>query len=989
MVEEIKGLNIERYFTENLNGKSVYDIPKWTKRNVQIKDRDGKIIYDGKNLEFPENWSDMAIKVVGSKYFFNGDDKLNPVEKSLKQLIHRVSDTISQEGLKHDIFSDEDEKKIFYDELSYLILNQYLSFNSPVWFNVGLNYQYGIKEKRDLNEEPAFFAVDRSNGKIDYADSYERPQASACFIQSIDDNMTSILNHAKKEGMLFKYGSGTGSNFSTLRGINEPLSGGGVASGEISFLRIYDIIAGRVQSGGKTRRAAKMVITNSDHPDLIRFIQWKVNEERKALWLSANPEWAPRNAGDLESEAYKTVDGQNGNNSVRISDKFMETALTGKEWDLNFRTAYKNHEEKEIPLKEYKDDRYLPDKRFIKKLTNKVKTINAGDILEHLARSAFVTGDPGVQYDDIINKWHTCPNSGRINASNPCSEFMFIDDSACNLASINLIKYIKEDGSFDIQAFKETVKNSIIAQETLVDYSAYPSKQIAENSHKFRPLGLGHANIGSLLMSQGIAYDSEEGRLITSAITSLMTAKAYETSADIASKLGSFEEFEKNREPMLNVIKMHQNETKRINRKNVNGLEAILDEAEKTWEIAIEKGEKYGFRNAQTTLIAPTGTISFMMDADCTGIEPMLGLKTMKGLAGGGELKRSIADCVVSGLKKLGYENQKLEKIINYVEETGKIIGAPDLKEEHYKVFSTSFGENTISVDGHLNIMAAIQPFISGAMSKTVNLPKGSTIREIKDVYVKAWKLGLKSVTPFVDGSKGVQPVNIIQKTKSRDDLKWGERVKPKSPIERVGFNVKINDTGVHFIVGEYHNRPPKDSPADFFVEFGSSGSPYSASYTSWAKEASRDRQRGGSIDEFIEHNLGASGVIRGMTNHPFIKTCTSIEDFFAKLLMLEYKGDNSLCENKPTSDDIENLRCNVLGKRRRVDHYISRIKFIDKVMNEGKITEVFPLYEDELRKGDIAMNDTFCRVCGSLTVLSGANCRRCPNCGDSLGCGG
>jgi len=988
-MDKDNSLNIERYFTKDIGEGTVYDMFEWDKRYVQIKNTEEEIIYDGKELEFPTTWSDTAAKVVGSKYFFIGGNEKNPIEKSAKQLIHRVSDAITKKSVEQKILSEE-ESKIFYDELSNSLLNQRFSFNSPVWFNVGLYEQYGIKEKRAPDEKPSHWAIDKDGNFTKQIDAYERPQASACFIQSIGDNMESILTHAKKEGTLFKYGSGTGTNFSNLRGINEPLSSGGVASGEISFLRIYDIIAGRIQSGGKTRRAAKMVITDDDHPDLMRFIMWKVNEERKALWLSMNPEWAPRDAADLESEAYKTVDGQNGNNSVRISDEFMKAALDNRKWDLNFRTAKKFKEEVEIPLSEYKEDRYLPDKRFIKDLTNKRKTINAREALELIARAAYVTGDPGVQFDTRMNEWHTCPNSGKQNATNPCSEFSYIDDSACNLASINLIKYLDDKGNFDTKAFKETVKLSIISQETLIDYSSYPSKEIAINSHLHRPLGLGYANLGALLISQGIAYDSDEGRSINSAITSLMTAKAYETSAELASKLGAFSEFEKNREPMLNVIKKHYEHTKKVKRRE-EGLEtAILKEAEATWQKAIEKGEKDGFRNAQTTLLAPTGTISFMMDSECTGMEPLLGLKTTKGLAGGGKLERSVASCVFSGLEKLSYKGNDLDKILDYIEEEGTVVGAPQLEKEHYDIFATSLStDNNISVDGHLLQMQAAQPFLSGAMSKTVNLPKNSTIKDIKDTYTKAWELGLKSVTPFVDGSKGIQPVNIIQKSKKENDIKWGDRIKPESPTERVGWNVRIGETKLHFIIGEYNDRSPKDSVADYFVEFGSSGSPYSAVYTSWAKEASRSRQLGESLEKFIEHNHGATGIIGGLTDHPHIKTCSSIEDFFAKLILLQYKGDFSQCDNEPTPEEIERLRCNVLSRKRREQHYRSRIKFIDDVMREGKVTEIFPLYEDELTKGEIRINDTFCKNCGSVTVLSGANCRSCHNCGDATGCGG
>ena len=925
-----------------------------------------------------------------------GNNKVSPLEKSLKQLVHRVADCISKEASKQGVINED--SKAFYDDLSFLVMDRRMAFNSPVWFNIGLYNQYGTRENRNPGEEPSHWAINK-NGNIIPIDAYERPQGSACFIQSIYDDMASILGHVKKEGMLFKYGSGTGTNFSTLRGINEPLSGGGVASGQISFMRIFDIGAGRIQSGGKTRRAAKMVITDDNHPDLLRFIWWKVNEEKKALWLSAFPEWGARDKYDLDSEAYKTVDGQNGNNTIRLSDEFMEAALNDKDWDLKFITGSRINEEKEITLKEYQDDRYLPDRRFIKRITNKRKTISAKNTLELIARATYAVGDPGLQFHDTINRWHTCPNSGQIRASNPCSEFMSIDDTACNLASINVTKYDNEE-KFDTKSFTKTVDLTIRAQDTLVDFCSYPSPEIAWNSHLLRPLGLGYANIGALLMSRGIPYDSDEGRAFAAAITSLMTAKAYETSADLAENLGAFEEFKKNKEPMLNVLKMHRDYSQKIqNSEKVKGLEEVIKEANITWDRAITKGKKQGFRNSQVTLLAPTGTIGFMMGVDSTGIESLAGLATSKGLAGGGFLDLTY-ECVNKGLRSLGYAEEQIKDIHNYItkkDEKGNFIHSeitehtPHVKKEHRNIFATSLGNNTISVDGHLKMMAAVQPFLSGAISKTVNLPKGSTIDDVKETYIKAWKLGIKAVAPYVDGSKGIQPMTVGQK-KRKEELKWGERKKLNGSIDMFRYQVKIHgkngNNTVHFIIGEYIDRSPKDSVGDFWVEFGSAGSPYSADLTSWAKEASRSRQRGASLEEFIKHNRGSTDPINGFTSHPFIKTCNGIQDFFAKLVQLEYLGDISVCDNKPNSEQIENLRCNVLAKRRRVEHFRSRIKFIDNIMNKGEISEIYPLYEDELKEGEISATNIFCVNCGAVTVLSGANCRKCPNCGDSSGCG-
>jgi ribonucleoside-diphosphate reductase alpha chain len=983
------GTGYKRFFTKE--GEDPYSSVQWERHDAEIKDRDGKIIYSNPQVEFPATWSKNAKRITASKYFYKGDEK-QYAERSLRDLFGRVGETISQTGLDQGLFSNPEEAQAFREDLAYLQLHQGHSFNSPVWFNVGLHQRYGVSEKSEESSHWALLSDGSFSNKID---AYARPQGAACFIQSIDDSMESILTHAYKEGMLFKFGSGTGTNFSTLRGINEPLSGGGVASGMLSFMRIYDIIAGRIQSGGKTRRAAKMVICDCDHPDVYRFAHWKVNEEKKALWLSANPVWGPKGSGDLDSEASKTVDGQNGNNSIRVTDDFMMAALEGSDWNLWFRTGDRDPNEVEIDLKDYRDDRQLPDKRFIKRLTNKRKIVNAGELLEQIARAASVTGDPGLQYDTTINKWHTCPNSERINASNPCSEFMFIDNSACNLASLNLPVFRRNsDEVIDKKSFKEAVRLSIYAQEALVDYSSYPSKEIAENSHKFRPLGLGYAGLSALLMEMGIPYDSEEGRSVTSAVTSLLSAYAYQTSAEIAARSGAFSEFEKNKEPMLNVMKMHRDHTKKIKRNpKIKGLDDLIDEAERIWEDVISKGEQSGFRNAQVTLLAPTGTISFMMDSDdSTGVEPLIALKSYKGLAGGGELAKDIAPCVIKGLRTLGYQGKELEGILTHIDKTGNIADAPGLKKEDYRVFQTAIGEsNTVSVDGHLKMMASVQPFLSGAVSKTVNLPAGSTIEDVKKTYIEGWKLGLKSISLYIDGSKGIQPVNLAKKSNGKKELKWGEKDKPADAFhrtERFGWSVDVNGTGVHFIVGEYDNRPPTNSPGDFFAEFGSSGSPFSAAYTSWGKEASWNRQRGETVEEFIRHNRGARGTINGMTDHPFIKTCSSIEDMFAKLVQLEYLGDTSVCDVKPSDDQIRELRCNVLGKRRRARHFQSRMDFIDSAMSEGKLIEVIPLYEDEVRNGQIPVGKEFCDNCGFQTVFSGANCRKCLNCGDAGGCG-
>tara|TARA_Y100000310_G_scaffold306353_1_gene347416 strand:- start:2154 stop:5108 length:2955 start_codon:yes stop_codon:yes gene_type:complete len=967
--------------------KDSYDRLDWQERRTEIKDSEGGIIFQ-KDVIVPSSWTDLATKVVSSKYLLDDKNGINEID--VRDLVKRVGGTIANEAVSQGLIYAKDKENYGRDLMS-LTAGQFGSFNSPVWFNQGLFHVYNINEGKNPGEESSHWAYDFQTKKMtNEIDAYERPQNSACFIQSIGDNMEEILGQSVKEGMLFKFGSGTGTNFSSLRGYGESLSGGGIASGMISFMGFLDHIAGSVRSGGKTRRAAKMVINDCDHPDILRFVNWKVNEEKKALWLCANPDWGPRNPFDLESEAYKTVNGQNGNNTIRVTDKFMQAVKNDEEWDLHFRTAYKYDEEVEISLDNYQDDRNLPDKRFIKRLTNKRKVIMAKSLWNQIARAAYVSGDPAIQYDDNINKWNTCANSGRINASNPCSEFMALDDSACNLASLNLMKFREGDRSFNVDKFKGAIRTAIIAQETLVDQSSYPSEIIAQNSHDYRFLGLGYANMGSLLMSFGIPYDSYEGQAVAGSITALMTGEAYKVSAEIASKKGAFNKFEENKEPMLKVIGLHKEHLQKINKKNVpKGLESILDSAVDSWSKARNLGDKFGYRNAQVTLLAPTGTIGFMMDCDTTGVEPMGALQSEKGLVGGGKLELPIAECFVQGLSSLGYEENLQNIIKNYVLKNNTVIGAPGLKEEHYGVFATAFDpQNTIAVDGHLGMMAAVQPFLSGAISKTVNLPKGSSLEDISLTYEKGWKLGLKSVALYVDGSKGMQPIVVKSIGGNGEKLKWGDRDRLPSPCVRPGWNVDIQGTGIHIQIGEYNNRKPSESPGDFFIEFGSSGSPFSAAYTSFAKELSRNRQRGASLQEIIKHNLGAVGTISGMTDHPFIKSCSSIEDFLAKLIKLEYLGETDHCQVKLTPEQLEELRCNELAKRNGWEHYWSRIKSMEAMMEKGKVKPIKPLLEDETPEGSIKSGTPFCTNCGTKTILSGANCYKCDNCGHSPGCG-
>jgi ribonucleoside-diphosphate reductase alpha chain len=641
-----RGIKFKRFFTKE--GVHPFDEIQWERRDAVITNEKGEVVFEQKGVEVPAFWSMLATNIVVSKYF-HGQVGTPEREYSVKQLIERVARTITNWGVKDGYFADDESADIFYNELVYLLVNQYASFNSPVWFNVGVE---------------------------------EKPQASACFINSVQDTMESILELAKTEGMLFKYGSGTGTNFSTLRSSKEKLSGGGIASGPVSFMRGFDAFAGVIKSGGKTRRAAKMVILNVDHPDIIDFIKSKAEEEKKAHILIK----AGYDPGfNVPGGAYDSVQFQNANHSVRVTDDFMRAVLEDKQWHTRYVT------------------------------TGEIcDTYRARDIMRMIAEAAWICGDPGMQFDTTINSWHTCPNTGRINASNPCSEFMFLDDSACNLASLNLMKFRRDDGSFDIDSFRQAVDILITAQEIIVDNASYPTKAIEKNSRDYRPLGLGYANLGALLMSLGLPYDSDEARAYAGAITAIMTGEAYRQSALIAKEMGPFRGFELNREPMLGVIRKHMSYVDKID-KNLIPSE-LFESAKKIWKEAYELGQKYGYRNAQVTVLAPTGTIGFMMDCDTTGIEPDIALVKYKKLVGGGFLK-IVNNTVPLALKKLGYNEKQIKDIVDYIDKNDTIEGAPHLKEEHLPVFDCAFkpakGKRFIHYMGHVKMMAAVQPFIS------------------------------------------------------------------------------------------------------------------------------------------------------------------------------------------------------------------------------------------------------------------------------------
>lgn len=702
--------------------KKVESLFSWKKRDCEIRNRKGEIFFSMKKVEAPEDWSQLAVDIAASKYFRKLGVPGSKHEISIKQLVQRVVGAIENSALKQQgYFANKNEAAIFANELKFILLSQRGAFNSPVWFNAGLWESYKIDSPSE------HFAWDEKNKKVQTThNAYIRPQCSACFIQSVDDSIEAIFDLAKTEAKLFKYGSGTGSNFSKIRSRYELTGAGGYSSGLLSFLEVLDKGAGAIKSGGTTRRAAKMVVVDIDHPEVLDFIDWKMREEQKAhLLISAGL------SSDFEGEAYRTVSGQNANNSVRVTDEFMRAVENEKPWKLKARLTGKT-----------------------------LRELPADEVWQKISHAAWMCADPGVQFHSTINKWHTCPNSGAIHSSNPCSEYMFLDDSACNLASINLVKFLNPDGSFDFEGFIHTARILFIAQEVLVDYSSYPTAKIAQNAHDFRTLGLGFANLGSLLMRKGLAYDSDEGRAWAAALTAMMTGVAYLTSAEMARAKGAFVGFRKNKAPMLKVMGMHEKALKNI---EWSFLPEGLQGAVKTlWKAVIYNGKKYGFRNAQATVVAPTGTIGLLMDCDTTGIEPDFSLIKNKKLAGGGEVQ-IVNQAVPQALQSLGYAPEKIEAILAFLEKYNSLQECSDLRPEDLPVFDCATGgegQRVLSPESHLKMMAAVQPFISGAISKTVNLPNSATREDISRIYILAWKLGIKAVAVYRDGSKQSQPLN-------------------------------------------------------------------------------------------------------------------------------------------------------------------------------------------------------------------------------------
>jgi ribonucleoside-diphosphate reductase alpha chain len=908
------GLDFKRHFTD---GKiSPYDAVEWERRTAQIGNEKGQTIFRQENVEVPKGWSQTATNIVASKYFHG---KLNTPERetSVRQLIGRVVNTIVRWGEQGGYFASADARDAFRDELSHLLVEQKMAFNSPVWFNVGVQ---------------------------------PKPQCSACFINSVQDNMESIMNLAKTEGMLFKWGSGTGTNFSSLRGSHETLSGGGIASGPVSFMKGFDAFAGVIKSGGKTRRAAKMVILNVDHPDIVEFIDSKMKEERKAHVLIEQGY-----NSSIDGEAYSSVFFQNANHSVRVTDEFMHAVEEDRDWWT------KN----------------VADGTPVDKLS-------ARELLKRMADSAWHCGDPGMQYDTTVNRWHTSKNTARINASNPCSEYMFLDDTACNLASLNLMKFLGKNGQFNAEAFAHAVDVTITAQEILVDNASYPTEKIAKNSHDFRPLGLGYANLGALLMSLALPYDGDAGRDMCGAVTALMCGEAYAQSARIAERMGAFPGYAVNREPMLDVIRMHRDSLRPIKPENVQP--QVLHAAQEAWDAALELGEKYGFKNSQVTVLAPTGTIGFMMDCDTTGIEPDLALVKHKKLVGGG-LMKLVNNTVPQALMRLGYTPEETNQIVAHIELNGTIEGAPGLKPEHLPVFDCSLaldGGRSIAWRGHLRMMAAAQPFLSGAISKTINMPEESTVEDIMQAYIESWKLGIKAVAIYRDNSKRSQPLSAsggtkdekkeapLQKTEAQAEQRelFVRQQREKLPPERNSITHKFAIGGHegYITVGKYDDG----RPGELFIKMAKEGSTLSGVMDGLALSISVGLQYGVPLKAIVDKLMNTRFEPSGFTQNPDIRIASSVLDYIARWLGGKFISPDYLKLHNCDSNDVASGLASPVPPTAFASLAPAPAQSADPSVSAKprSITEGAPT----------------CSECGMLMVPNGA-CYKCENCGSTSGC--
>jgi len=938
-----RGLTFKRFFTKS--GTHPFDEIEWEKRTASIQNEKGQVIFEQRGVEVPKDWSQTATNIVASKYF-HGKFLTPERESSVKQLVSRVADTIAQWGVEGDYFKSEEDAEAFHDELVHLLACQKASFNSPVWFNCGLWHKY-----HRASEGGGWFWDSATGGVKKETEAYRHPQCSACFINSVQDSLESILNLAKIEGMLFKWGSGTGTNLSPLRSSLESLSGGGMASGPLSFMKGYDAFAGVIKSGGKTRRAAKMVILNVDHPDIVDFIECKAKEERKA-WTLVEAGYDP----SLDGEAYSSIFFQNANNSVRVTDEFMKAVIEDGDW-------------------------------VTRKVTTgePVRSHRACELMRRIAEAAWECGDPGMQFDTTINKWHTSKATAPINASNPCSEYMFLDDTACNLASLNLMKFLEPDGKFDVEAFRQAVDVIITAQEILVDNASYPTAKIAQNSHDFRPLGLGYANLGALAMANGLPYDSDAGRDFAAALTALMHGQAYLTSSRLAAGLEPFPGYALNRDPFLGVISMHRQALGNINPRNLP--ESLWEAAKKVWDDCLASGMKYGYRNAQVTVLAPTGTIGFMMDCDTTGIEPDLALVKYKKLVGGGLIK-IVNNVVPAALLKLGYTDQQAAEIVSYIDEHGTIEGAPHLKSEHLPVFDCSLkpaqGKRSIHTMGHIRMMGGVQPFLSGAISKTVNLPESATVEDVMNAFIEAWRLGLKAIAIYRDGSKRTQPLNTSD-AKPEKQAETGEAPAPVAQAPAKPFRRKLLDerravthkftVGGHegyLTVGLYDDG----QPGEIFITMAKEGSTISGLMDSFATAVSLALQYGVPLrvlcDKFSHSRFEPSG----WTNNPEIRYAKSITDYIFRWMALKFLPRDA----QPREDaSVRPLNGTEIEKAAEVVGQFSRATAapaaVTNFPGQAGLSGVEPT-------GDAPT----CPDCGAIMVRNGA-CYRCMNCGSTSGC--
>ncbi|MEE2823129.1 MAG: vitamin B12-dependent ribonucleotide reductase [Acidobacteriota bacterium] len=893
--EGASGLRVERYFTRE--GKHPFDEVQWETRTAEIKDfKAGKVTFKQEDLEFPQFWSQRATDIVASKYF-RGHIGTPQREYSIKQLIGRIADTLTGWGAKMKYFASKEDAQSFNHELTYLLLNQMAAFNSPVQFNVGIK---------------------------------KNPQCSACFINSVEDSMASIMKLAKTEATIFKGGSGSGVNLSAIRASSETLAVGGFASGPISFMRGYDSFAGAIKSGGATRRAAKMVILNADHPDIKEYIWCKALEEKKAhslIGLGYDD--------SIDGEAYQSVQFQNANNSVSVTDEFMEAVIKDDEWNL-----------RKVTTEEV------------------VQTHKAREMLDWIAEAAWLCGDPGLQFYTTLNDWHTCPNTGPINACNPCSEYVFLDNSACNLASLNLMKFLKENGQFDAKAFKCAVRILILAQEIIVDNSSYPTPEIKKVSHKYRTLGLGYANLGALLMASGMPYDSDRARSLAAVITALMTGQAYLTSAELASRMGPFEGFEKNRVSTMRVIHKHREALSEIDSAMVPM--DLLHAAMEVWDEAIVEGSRHGYRNAQVTLLAPTGTIAFMMDCDTTGIEPDFSLNKVKKLVGGGTLK-IINNAIPQSLKTLGYEEEEISDILKHVEASDTIEGAPRLKEEHLPIFDcadrVSGGTRSIEALGHIKMCGAVQPFLSGAISKTINLPNEATVEEIKNAYIQGWEYGMKSVSVYRDGCKMVQPLS--NKDHSVAVTGPQRRNMPKDhPAMQHEF--KIKGFKGFLTMGLY---PEDNNLGEIFLNFTKQGSTLQGLAMAWAVAISMGLQRGVPLEDYVRMFSHMSFEPAGFTDNEQIPFATSVPDYIVRYLATRYLS----------SEVQEALGIHKVKPNGSMQDGV-QVSFSEQAGPPKSSSATERLLQESSRESHT------CLVCGNLMQRNG-NCHVCTICGSTSGC--